>query len=133
MTPRTLTMVPRPPSLRGVPPRYPVFDRRKNPPMTVGRFYADPGVGGVVFEVYEDELREFLKREPALRGKRFAWMLDVDPDAPGDTISALVRPEPMPVPEPHGAADGALLSLADALAAFRDQPGYRVIHTSDPV
>lgn len=130
---RTLTMVRRHPSLRGVPPRYQVFDRRMRPPMTVGRFYVDPERDGVVFEVYEDEFRGFLKREPALAGKRFAWMLDVDPDAPGDTISAIVRPEPMPVPEIHGDPDAAKLTLEEALAAFRGREGYRVIRTSDPV
>lgn len=130
---RALTMVRRPPSRWGVPPRYQVFDRRKSPPMTVGRFYADPRWDGVVFEVYEDEFREFLKREPALAGKRFTWVLDVDPDAPGDTISAVVRPEPMPVPEPHGPPDAPKLTLEEALAALRGREGYRVIRTSDPV
>lgn len=130
---RTLTMVRRHPSLRGVPPRYQVFDRRMRPPMTVGMFYVDPERDGVVFEVYEDEFREFLKQEPVLAGKRFAWMLDVDPDAPGDTISAIVRPEPMPVPEIRGDPDAAKLTLEEALAAFRGRDGYRVIRRSDPV
>ena len=50
--------------------------------MTVCRFYRDPERDAVVFEVYEDDLRDLLKRSPALRGRRFYWMLDVDPDAP---------------------------------------------------
>ena len=98
---RTLTMVRRPPSRRGVPPRYQVFDRRKQPPMTIGVFYRDPKRETVVFEVYVDDFREFLKQE--LDGRRFDWILDVDPDAPGDTISAIVRPAPMPIPAPTGA------------------------------
>ena len=59
---RTLTMVRRPPSRRGVPPRYQVFDRRKQPPMTIGVFYRDPKRETVVFEVYQDDFREFLKQ-----------------------------------------------------------------------
>lgn len=133
MQPRTLTMVRRPPSLRGVPPRYQVFDRRKGPPMTVARFYADAERDGVVFEVYEDDFRELLKREPALAGKRFTWLLDVDPDSPGDTISAVVRPEPMPVPETRGDPDAPKLTLEEALEALGGRERYRVIRTSDPL
>ena len=133
MQPRTLTMVRRPPSLRGVPPRYQVFDRRKQPPMTVARFYADAERDGVVFEVYEDDFRELLKREPALAGKRFTWLLDVDPDSPGDTISAVVRPEPMPVPETRGDPDAPKLTLEEALEALGGRERYRIIQTSDPL
>lgn len=133
MQPRTLTMVRRPPSLCGVPPRYQVFDRRKRPPMTVARFYRDADQDGVVFEVYEDDFRELLKQEPALAGTRFTWLLDVDPDSPGDTISAVVRPEPMPVPETRGDADAPRLTLEEALATFRGKERYRVIRTSDPL
>lgn len=133
MHPRTLTMVRRPPSLRGVPPRYQVFDRRMQPPMTVARFYADAERDGVVFEVYEDEFRELLKRDPAFAGKRFSWMLDVDPDSPGDTISAVVRPEPMPDPETRGGPDAPKLTLEEALAALGANEGYRLIRTSDPL
>jgi hypothetical protein len=120
-----------PPSLRGVPPRYQIFDRSKHPPMTVGVFYSDRDA--VVFEVYEDEFREFLKREPALSGKRFDWMLDVAPDAPGDTISAIVRPKPMPVPERHGSENAPSLTLEEAVEVVRGNERYRVIRTSDPV
>ncbi|HEY7471102.1 MAG TPA: hypothetical protein VIE68_02020 [Gemmatimonadota bacterium] len=130
---RTITMVHRPPSLRGVPPRYQVFDRRKRPPMTVGVFYRDPKRDAVVFEVYEDEFREFLKRGAGLAGKRFEWMLDVEPDAPGDTISAIVRPAPIPVVEPHGAADAPRLTLDEAVEAVKAVADYRVIRTSDPL
>lgn len=133
MTPRTLTMVRRPPSLYGVPPRYQVFDRRKSPPMTVGRFYFDPELDAVVFEVYDDEFREFLKREPAFAERRFAWMLDVEPDAPHDPRAAIMRPEPMPAPERHGGGDASLLGLEEAVAALREREDYRVIRTSDPL
>jgi hypothetical protein len=133
MQPRTLTMVRRPPSLRGVPPRYQVFDRRMQPPMTVARFYRDADQDGVVFEVYEDDFRELLKREPALAGTRFTWLLDVDPDSPGDTISAVVRPEPMPVPETRGDPDARKLTLEEALETFRGNERYRVTRTSDPL
>ena len=98
---RTLTMVRRPPSPRGVPPRYQVFDRRKQPPMTIGVFYRIRET--VVFEVYDD-FREFLKQE--LDGRRFDWILDVDPDAPGDDLGdretgADAHPR---APGPHGRA-----------------------------
>jgi len=131
MSPRTLTMVPRPPSLRGVPPRYQVFDRRKSPPMTVSRFWFDPRLDGVVFEVYDDEFRETLKREPPFAERRFDWMLDVDPDAPHGTRGEIVRPEPMPVPERHGGGAPAL-TLEAAVEALRGREDYRVIRTSDP-
>ena len=131
MSPRTLTMVRRPPSLRGVPPRYQVFDRRKSPPMTVSRFWFDPRLDGVVFEVYDDEFRETLKREPPFAERRFDWMLDVDPDAPHGTRGEIVRPEPMPVPERHGGGAPAL-TLEAAVEALRGREDYRVIRTSDP-
>ena len=133
MSLRTLTMVRRPPSRRGVPPRYQVFDRRKQPPMTVGVFYRDPKRETVVFEVYQDEFREFLKRESDLARRRFDWLLDVDPDAPGDTISAIVRPAPMPVPAHRGPVDAPALTLEDALEAVKRNDLYRVIRTSDPL
>ena len=101
--------------------------------MTVCRFYRDPERDAVVFEVYEDDLRNLLKRSPALRGRRFYWMLDVDPDAPGDTVSAVVRPEPMPAPEPHGPSDAPKLTLDEAERAFDGLDVYRVIRTSDPL
>jgi hypothetical protein len=110
-----------------------VFDRRKQPPMTVGMFYLDPGGDTVVFEVYDDEFREFLKQDPALGGKRFQWMIDVPPDAPGDTITEIVRPAPMPVATRRGSANAPALTLEEALAAARRVEGYRVIRTSDPV
>lgn len=133
MSLRTLTMVRRPPSRRGVPPRYQVFDRRKQPPMTVGVFYRDPKRETVVFEVYEDEFREFLKRDSDLARRRFDWTLDVDPDAPGDTISAIVRPAPMPVPARRGPVDASPLTLEEALEAVKKNDLYRVIRTSDPL
>ena len=133
MRPRTFTMVRRPPSLRGAPPRYQVFDRRKRPPMTVARFYADAERDGVIFEVYEDDFRELLKQEPALAGKRFTWLLDVDSDSPGDTISAVVRPEPIPVPETRGDPDAPMLTLEEALEALGGRERYRIIRTSDPL
>lgn len=131
MSPRTLTMVRRPPSLRGVPPRYQVFDRRKSPPMTVCRFWFDPRLDGIVFEVYDDEFREVLKREPPFAERRFDWMLDVEPDAPHGTEGAIVRPEPMPVPERHG-GNASALTLEEAVEALRGRECYRVIRTSDP-
>ena len=99
--------------------------------MTIGVFYRDPKRETVVFEVYQDDFREFLKQE--LDGRRFDWILDVDPDAPGDTISAIVRPAPMPIParrRPHGRAG------ADARGSARggeESEFYRVIRTSDPL
>ena len=131
--PRTLTMVRRPAMLRGEMPRYQVFDRRKNPPMTVSRFYVGSHAGVVVFEVYEDGFREFLKRAPGLAGKRFAWMLDVEPDAPTNTISGIVVPDPMPQPEIHGDHGSPALTLAEAVEATGAEPHYLVIPTSDPV
>ncbi|HET6361628.1 MAG TPA: hypothetical protein VFH11_06170 [Gemmatimonadota bacterium] len=133
MPPRTLTMVRRPPSLRGIPPRYQVFDRRKRPPMTVGVFYRDLREDMVVFEVYEDEFREFLKQDPALGGRRFEWMIDVSPDAPGDTITEIVRPVPMPGRTRRGSANAPALTLEEALAAVQRVRDYRVIRTSDPL
>jgi hypothetical protein len=133
MPPRTLTMVRRPPSLRGIPPRYQVFDRRKRPPMTVGTFYGDPREDTVVFEVYDDEFREFLKQDPALGGRRFDWMIDVAPDAPGDTITEIVRPAPMPARTRRGSANAPHLTLEEALAAVQRVEDYRVIRTSDPL
>ena len=70
-------MVRRPPSLFGVPPRYEVFDRRLSPPMAAGRLYRREPGGPVVVEVYDDLLREYLKREPPFDGARFEWVLDV--------------------------------------------------------
>lgn len=131
MSSRTLTMVRRPPSLRGVPPRYQVFDRRKSPPMTVSRFYYVRERDAVTFEVYDDGFRELLKREPFIRW-RFDWMLDVEPDAPHDPRAAIVRPEPMPEPERRGDADAPALALEEAVAALRGMEEYRVIRTSDP-
>jgi hypothetical protein len=133
MPPRTLTMVRRPPSLRGIPPRYQVFDRRKRPPMTVGMFYRDSAGETVVFEVYDDEFRELLKDDPAFGGKRFAWMIDVAADAPGDTITEIVRPAPMPAAVRRGPADAPALTLDETLAAVERVGDYRVIRTSDPV
>jgi hypothetical protein len=132
LSPRTLTMVRRPPSLRGVPPRYQVFDRRKNPPMTVSRFWFDPAPGMVVFEVYDDEFRELLKRDPAFADRRFDWMLDVEPDAPHDPRAAIVRPEPMPAPERRGEESAPVLTLEETVEALRGRSDYRVIRTSDP-
>lgn len=131
--PRTLTMVRRAPMLRGEMPRYQVFDRRKSPPMTVSRFYVGSDAGVVVFEVYEDWFREFLKRAPGLAGKRFAWMLDVEPDAPTNTISRIVVPDPMPEPEIRGDDGSPALTLAEAVEAIGAEPCYWVIPTSDPV
>jgi hypothetical protein len=130
---RTVTPVQRPASLRGVPPRYQVFDRRESPPMTVARFYRDPAYADfVVFEVYDDLFRELLK-EPAFQGKRFFWLLDVDPDAPHDTRRAIVRSDPAPVPVLHGDKSDPLLDLDEARAILRARDYYRVVRTSDPV
>ena len=133
MQPRTLTMVRRPPSLRGIPPRYQVFDRRKRPPMTVAVFYRDAFGETVIFEVYDDEFREFLKGDPALGGKRFQWMIDVPPDAPGDTITEIVRPAPMPAPARRGSENASALTIEEALAAVQHVGDYRVIRTSVPL
>ena len=132
MIPETSSQMQKPPSLRGVVPRYQVFDRRKDPPMTVAVFYHDPAQGGIVFEVYDDVFREFLKEEPAFRGKRFDWMLDVHPDAPHDTRSAVVEPHPMPAPADRGSSDDPALTLEEAVAACNALAHYRVIRTSDP-
>jgi hypothetical protein len=130
---RTVTPVHKPASLRGALPRYQVFDRRNSPPRSVARFYRDPAYGDlVVFEVYDDLFREFLKEE-LFQGKRFFWTLDVDPDAPHDTRHAIVRPHPMPAPVLQGAKSDPLLSLDDALAACRAREYYRVVTTSDPL
>lgn len=132
MTVRMSTQVKRPPSRPGVPPRYQVFDRRKSPPMTVGRFYVDPERGGVVFEVYDDEFREFLRQAPGLAGKRFDWMLDVPADAPHDTRRAVVRPHPMPVVSPHGDPGAPPLTLEEAIRILEEPGSFRVVRTSDP-
>lgn len=129
MTPETTTPVRRPPSVRGVPPRYQIFDRRKSPPQTVGRFYADPARGTVVFDVYDDIFREFLKR--TFEGRRFDWVLDVEPDAPHDTRAAIVRPHPLPPTTSRG--EGEPLALEEALEAVREPAFHRVVRTSDPV
>lgn len=133
MPPRTLTMVRRPFSLRGIPPRYQVFDRRKRPPMTIGMFYRDRREDTVVFEVYDDEFREFLRQDPAFGGRRFDWMIDVAPDAPDDTITEIVRPSPMPARTHRGSAHAEPLTLEEALAAVERVEEYRVIRTSDPL
>lgn len=102
--------------------------------MTVARFYRDPARGDmVVFEVYDDVFREFLKSEPPFHGRRFWWALDVDPDAPHDTRSSIVRPHPMPVPSLRGEKSDPPLSLEDAVAACAAPGFYRVVKTSDPV
>lgn len=132
MSVRMSTQVRRPPSLPGVVPRYQVFDRRKSPPMSVARFYFDPARDGVVFEVYDDEFREFLKQSPALEGRRFDWILDVDPDAPHDTRRAVVRPHPMPLPADHGEPGDAPLTLEEAIRACSRVESFRVVRASDP-
>ena len=132
MTVRMHTQFRQPSSPPGVPPRFQVFDRRKNPPMTVARFYFDPAQDGVVFEVYDDEFREFLKRAPRLEGKRFDWMLDVDPDAPHDTRRAVVRPHPMPVPVDRGRPGDPALTLDEAVEICSRKEFFRVVRTSDP-
>ena len=126
------TQVRSPVMLRGVPPRYQVFDRRKSPPMTVARFYVDPAQEGVVFEVYDDLFREFLKRDPAFAGKRFDWVLDVAPDAAHDTRVAVIHPDPMPLPEDRGNPNDPPLTLDETVAACVAPGFYRVIVTSDP-
>lgn len=128
----TRSQVRQPAMLRGVPPRYQVFDRRQEPPMTVARFYFDPQQAGVVFEVYDDLFREFLKREPAFANKRFDWELDVAPDAPHDTRVAVVQPDPVPLPTDRGAPTDPALTLDEAVAACSTPDFYRVIRTSDP-
>lgn len=132
MSVRMSTQVQQPPSLPGLPPRYQVFDRRKSPPMTVARFYFDPARDGIVFEVYDDEFREFLKRAPGLAGKRFDWMLDVAPDAPHDTRTAVVRPHPMPIPAEHGQPGYPALTLEDAVGICSEPQYFRLVQASDP-
>lgn len=132
MTVRMHTQLRQPSSPPGVPPRYQVFDRRKSPPMTVARFYYDPSQDGVVFEVYDDEFREFLKRAPGLEGKRFDWMLDVDPDAPHDTRHAVVRPHPMPLPTGRGMPTDPPLTLEEAVEICSREEFFRVVRASDP-
>lgn len=121
-----------PSALRGVPPRYQVFDRRVNPPRTVSVFYFDPGLDCVVFEVYDDDFREFLKRAALFPERRFGWMLDVAPDAPADPREALVHPDPMPATVMHGAEESVPLTLDEAVSACREADFYVVIRTSDP-
>jgi hypothetical protein len=123
----------KPTALRGVPPRYQVFDRRIDPPATVSVFYLDPDRDGVVFEVYDDDFREFLKRDSAFEGKRFEWVIDVDPDAPHDPRSSIIRPDPMPEPSDRGTENDTSLSLDQAVAATKTVDRYRVIQTSDPL
>jgi hypothetical protein len=101
--------------------------------MTVGVFYRDPREDTVVFEVYDDDFREFLKQDPALGGRRFEWMIDVAPDAPGDTITEIVRPSPMPGRTRRGSANAPALTLEEALTAVQRVRRYRVILTSDPL
>ncbi|HKY60028.1 MAG TPA: hypothetical protein VJP59_03365 [Gemmatimonadota bacterium] len=132
MSVRMSTQVKRPPSTPGVPPRYQVFDRRTSPPMTVARFYFDPGQEGVVFEVYDDEFREFLKRTRGLAGKRFDWMLDVAVDAPHDTRRSVVRPHPMPEPMDRGGPDDPPLTLEEAVRICEEPETFRVVRASDP-
>lgn len=127
----TRTLVRRPPSLHGVRPRYQVFDRTKNPPRTVGRLYVDPERDGVVIEVYDDGLREVLKREAPFRDRAFDWVLDVDPDAAHDTRSEIIRVDPMPSPTDHEGAEP--LALDEAVEALAAVASYRVVRTSDPV
>ncbi len=123
----------KPPALRGVPPRYQVFDRHTNPPATVSVFYFDPEIDGVVFEVYDDDFREFLKRDSAFEGKRLDWVIDVDANAPHDPRSAIIHPHPMPEPSDRGTETDAPLSLDQAVAATKTVDRYRVIQTSDPL
>ena len=129
-----LTPVRRAQSLRGIRPRYQVFDRRESPPMSVARLYRDPRRDGlVVFEVYDDLFREFLKHEQPFAGKRYAWVIDVDAQAPHDTRVAIVRPHPDPATAIRGAEGDPPLDLDAAVAAIHATGYYRVIHTSEPV
>lgn len=121
----------RPSSLRGTPPRYQVFDRTKNPPRTVGTVYVDPDRRSVVIEVYDDGLREILKREEPFRSRDFDWILDVDVDAPHDTRAAIIRVNPAAGPTDH--PGGESLALEDAVEGLSNVEGYRVVRTSDPV
>lgn len=125
------TLYRRPLSLRGIPPRYQVFDRTKNPPRTVGRMYVDPERAGVVIEVYGDGFREVLKREEPFRDRAFDWVLDVAPDAAHDTRASIIRVDPMPTPTEHEGAEP--LELDEAVEALAAIETYRVVRTSDPV
>lgn len=129
--PRSATLMRRPASLRGVPPRYQVFDRRKSPPMSVGRFYAGALGGPIVFEVYDDHFREFLKREEPFTRTHFDWMLDVPVDAPMDARGAVIVPDPVPAPVCRG--QGENLTLPEAVDGVSAPGFYRVVRTSDPV
>lgn len=131
--PTTRDMIRHPPSLRGVPPRYQVFDRGKSPPRTVGRMYFAPERRAVAVEVYDDLFREFLKREEPFASRRFDWLLDVPEDAPHDTRVAVVEPSPMPELACHGAKDAPRLTLEEAVDALREASVYRVVRASDPV
>lgn len=122
-----------PPAVKGVPPRYQVFDRETKPPRSVSRFYFDPDEEGVVFEVYDDEFREFLKEERTFGGKRFDWEIDVAPDAPHDPRTAIIRPDPVPEPADRGDADSPPLTLEAARSAIEASDRYHVIQTSDPL
>jgi len=121
----------RPSSLRGIPPRYQVFDRTKNPPRTVGTVYVDPDRGSVVIEVYDDGLREILKREEPFRSRDFDWILDVDVDAPHDSRAAIIRVDPAPEPASHPGDEP--LALDEAIGGLSEIERYRVVRTSDPV
>ena len=133
MTLEPLTPVRRPQSLRGVRPRYQVFDRRKSPPMSVTRLYRDPGRDGlVVFEIYDDLFREFLKHEEPFAGKRYAWVIDVDREAPHDTRVSIVRPHPDPAAALQGEEGDPPLELDAAVEAIRATGYYRVTETSEP-
>jgi hypothetical protein len=100
----------------------------------VARIYRDPQQDGlVVFEVYDDLFREFLKEEEAFRGKRFAWLIDVDPDAPHDTRVAIVQPHPLPELGFRGNEGYPVLDLDAAVEACKAVDYYRVVRTSDPV
>ena len=129
----TKTQVRRPNGLRGVLPRYQVFDRRLAPPMTVAVFYhRDAAREIVVCEVYDDLFREFLLQDSAFAGRRFDWVIDVAADAPHDTRHAIIPSAPMPATTAHGAATGDALTLDAAVAACEAVAHYRVIQTSDP-
>src|SRR5687767_14390784 len=128
MTLRPVTAVRRPVSLRGIPPRYQVFDCRNSPHFSVARIYSDPQQDGlVVFEVYDDLFREFLKEEEAFRGKRFAWLIDVDPNATHDTRDTIVRPHPLPELGFRGDEGGLALDLDAAVEACKAVDYYRVV------
>lgn len=122
-----------PVALKGVPPRYQVFDRHTNPPRSVSRFYFDPTQEGVVFEVYDDEFREFLKQEATFAGKRFSWEIDVHPDAPHNPRTAVIRPHPMPETVDRGKVDATPLEIDEARAVLEASDRYRIVQTSDPL